>query len=96
MIELKIEDFKDGIVTFHISRQDKDDYEKCNPSPFRIKMEGKQYFIISQKYPCYQEGLNTFYIRGKNFVKDEQVMSCTIGGYLNLVKLLEMYNSTCN
>lgn len=96
MLELAIEKLEENTVYFRIKRQDKEDYEKCNPSPFRIKMRGQTYFIISQKHPCYQEGLNTFYIRGTNFIKDDQLMSCTVGGYLKLFELLEMYNSTCN
>ena len=95
MIELKIDKFIDGVVTFHISRQDKEDYEKLKVAPFPLTLsDGKEYRLCSDYAPAYYNGEKCFFVRGTNSEIDNTKMIVTFTDFLKIFELLKEYNKT--
>ena len=93
MIELKIDEFKGGVVIFHISRQDKEDYEKLEYKPFSLTFsDGKKYVLKSVSCP---ECVNRdFFVRGCNSSKDNTKMIVKFTEFLKIFELVKEYNKT--
>ena len=90
MIELKVDKFKEGMVTFHISHQDEEDYVILREGFYR-NIKGTEYELRSLLYPAYhQEGL--LFVRGVKDTFDEVTMECLLEIYLDLLELTKEYN----
>ena len=87
MIELKIDKFKDGFVTFHISRQDEEDYEKLNDVGGR---RCGKYRLISHIYPEIR-GRN-FFVRGQDKSLNETICCVKFDEYLDIYESIKAYN----
>ena len=93
MIELKIDEFKNGKVTFHISRQDKEDYKRLSYNPFYLTLsDGKEYGLNSMNYPTYHNGEKYFFVRGTNSEMDNTKMIVEFAEFLKIFELLKEYN----
>ena len=93
MIELKIDEFKNGIVTFHISRQEEEDYERLDHKLFTLKFpDGKEYWLSSVYSPCYYN--REFFVRGNDKTRDNQKMIAEFTEFLKIFELLKEYNKT--
>ena len=94
MIELKIDDFRDGNVTFHISRQDKEDYDRLECGSFRLTLsDGKEYRLLSSCGPCYLNGEeNCFFVRGWDMARDNQKTIVEFTEFLKIFELVKAYN----
>ena len=95
MIELKIDEFRDGKVTFHISHQDEEDYEKLRNAPFLFPIsDGKVYGLFSDRYPQYYERHRRFFVRGREGSENEKEITVNLTDYLNIIELLQFYHKT--
>ena len=91
MIELKIDEFKDGSVTFHISRQDVADYQRLRHGPFILKLsDGKEYWLFSSCCPGYLN--RDFFVRGSDSSMDNHKINVTFAEFLKIFELLKEYN----
>ena len=73
MIELKVDKFEEGKVTFYISRQDKEDYERLCYKPFTLKLsDGFEYILKTCVYPDFYRGteVKELFVRGDNRSND--------------------------
>lgn len=97
MIKIESLNYQDGIVTFHISRQDAEDYTFFYPQR-KYKFEGKTIVVSSKKFPfCKKESEKLcFYIRGKNFIFDKAELKVTLTDYLLINEFLDFYNNETN
>ena len=92
MIELKIDDFRDGKVTFHISHQDEEDYKRLRNEPFYLKFsDGRYYCLFSSYYPDYCIG--ELFVRGKDSSMDNKKIVVTFTDFLRIFELLKEYNA---
>lgn len=98
MIELKTDDFRNEVVTFHISKQDAEDYIYF-ASEKVFEIEGEIIKVCSKKYPDYyiigsEKGkrVSKFFLRGKDKKQDESKLKVTIDDYLLLNKFVNFYN----
>ena len=85
MIELKVDEFKDGIVTFHIERQE----------DFSLPSEGVMcgnYLIKKQSYPEFRKHQHLFFVRGQEKSKNELQMKAFIQDYLDLIESINIFN----
>ena len=87
MIELKVDEFKDGKVYFHIERQDKEDYERLNVVGGR--RYGK-YRLFSNGYPEVR-GEN-FFVRGRDQRKNYLRCCVDFYDYLDICDSIKSYN----
>ena len=95
MIELKIDEFKEGKVIFHISRQDEEDYEKLRYKPFLLTLsDGKVYGLFSDRFPQYYERHRRFFVRGREGSENEKEITVKLTDYLNIIELLQFYHKT--
>ena len=96
MIELKVDEFKDCKVTFHISRQDKEDYKRLNAKPFTLKLsDGSEYKLESScSFPYFygEKAVKELCVRGDNRSSDYDRISVSISEYLNIFVLVQKYN----
>mgnify|MGYP003299119959 CR=1 FL=1 len=93
MIDLKVDEFIDGKVAFHISRQDEEDYKRLKVVPFILKLsDGKEYFLSSVYRPTYLN--RKLYVRGWDRVGDSQKMIVEFTEFLKIFELLKEYNKT--
>ena len=91
MIELKIDKFKNGKVTFHISRQDKEDYARLGYKPFCLTLsDGKKYWLFASCCPDYFNG--QLFVRGKDSSKDNRKIIVKFTEFLKIFELLKEYN----
>lgn len=91
MIELKIDKFEKGKVTFHISRQDAEDYQRLRCKPFILKLsDGKEYWLFSSCCPGYLN--RDFFVRGKDSSMDNTKMIVEFTEFLKIFELLKEYN----
>ena len=94
MIELKIDEFKNGKVTFHISRQDKEDYEKLYNKTFKVKFQdGKEYWLCSGYHPAFYKEEKEFFVRGRDKTRDNQKMIVEFTDFLKIFELVKEYNA---
>ena len=87
MIELKVDSCVNGMVSFHISRQDKEDYDRLNVIGGR--RYGK-YRLISANYPEVRE--RNFFVRGDYKEKDTERIKVAFSEYLIIFELVKKYN----
>ena len=87
MIELKVDKFENGYVTFHISRQDKEDYERLRGG--RIIRYGK-YRLLSNGYPEVRGW--DFFVRGRDQRKNETRCCVDFNDYLDIYESIKAYN----
>ena len=93
MIELNIDEFRDGVVTFHISRQDKEDYEKLRGKPFPLILsDGKEYGLYSGYFPAYRHQEEILFVRGEDSSMDNTKMIVEFTEFLKIFELLKEYN----
>ena len=93
MIELKIDKFKNGKVIFHISWQDKEDYERLKVAPFSLTLsDGKEYCLCSNCYPAYNNGDKYFFVRGWDSSMDNTKIMVTFADFLKIFELVKEYN----
>ena len=94
MIELKIDDFRNGKVTFHISRQDEEDYDKLRGVFVPLTLsDGKKYWLYSGYSPNYFYGEeNCFFVRGFDSTRDNQKIMVEFTEFLKIFELLKEYN----
>ena len=91
MIELKIDKFIDGKVTFHISRQDKEDYERLGYKHFNLELsDGQEYYLFSSCCPGYFN--RDFFVRGKESSMDNRKIIVEFTEFLKIFELLKAYN----
>ena len=90
MIELTVDEFKEGKVTFHISRQDAEDYDRLEYG-FRLTLsDGFEYRLLSSCCPCYLNG--DFFVRGWDRNRDNQKTIVTFTEFLKIFELVKEYN----
>lgn len=95
MIELKVDKFEDGKVTFHIERQDKEDYDRLR-SVFSIKLsDGFTYCLNSEGFMDFYPGIHTFCVRGVFKDRDYIRKEVEFSEYLIIYELVKEYNETC-
>ena len=86
MIELKIDEFKNGKVTFHISRQDN----------FLLPEEGVKCGRFIIKKDCHPEArlkYNIFFIRGSARSLDNKEMCVSINDYIDIFSSISIFNN---
>ena len=93
MIELKVDEFKDGYVTFHISRQDKEDYKILKEERYVCLDNGKIYSLQSYSHPDIVEGKRLF-VRGSYNEVDERLLVTSLDDYLNICECVKKYNES--
>ena len=91
MIELKVDEFKDCKVTFHISRQDKEDYEILSKS-CSFEINGTKFFIVSSALPTFFIEEKYFFVRGIFKEKDYERIEVSMSEYLIIYELVKKYN----
>lgn len=85
MIELKVDEFKDGLVTFHIERQEY----------FKLGIDGMQcgvYRIKKECYPEFRKHQKIFFVRGQQKSKNKLQMKAFIQDYLDLIESINIFN----
>ena len=92
MIELKIDEFEDGYVTFHISRQDKEDYKRLNTKMRTFEINGTNFNILKYNYPDFYIKDRSFFVRGNCKEEDFRRIEVSISEYLIIVELIKKYN----
>ena len=93
MIKLKIDEFREGKVTFHISRQDAEDYKRLRYNPFSLKVsDGKEYWLYLGCQPVYFN--EVLFVRGKDSSMDNQKIIVEFTEFLKIFELLQSYNKT--
>ena len=93
MIELTVDDFKNGKVTFHISRQEAEDYQRLRYEPFILKLsDGEEYWLFSRCCPSYFSGV--FFVRGSDSSKDNTKIVVEFTDFLKIFELVKEYNKT--
>ena len=91
MIELKVDEFKDGKVYFHIERQDKEDYERLSKS-CSFEINGTKFFIVSSALPTFFIEEKYFFVRGIFKEKDYERIEVSMSEYLIIYELVKKYN----
>ena len=90
MIELKVDKFEDGIVTFYISRQDVEDYDRLKVSRYFCLDNGKIYSLQSCRYPA--TDVKKLFVRGLSKERDETLLRTDFCDYLNIFECIKKYN----
>lgn len=96
MIELVVDEFSGGEVVFHISRQDKEDYNKLYKKRSFI-CDGKKISLRSIGYPDIRfvsEDELTFLVRGGCKRYDEKKITVELQEYLVLYRAVLDYNKS--
>lgn len=86
MIELKVDKFQKGIVTFHIARQDKKDYDRL----YRKLFCHQDFYLTSAYSPFCTE--NMFGVRGSCKELDEKKLEVDIGMYIKICCVVKKFN----
>ena len=95
MIELKVDFCVNGYVTFHIERQDEEDYKRLYNKPFIVKLsDGSEYELKTCAYPAFyrEKELKQLFVRGENSGCDYDEITVSISEYLNIFELVQRYN----
>ena len=92
MIELKIDEFEDGFVTFHISRQDKEDYKRLNSEMRTFEINGTYFNILKFNYPAFYIEDRNFFVRGDYKDRDTERITVAFSEYLIIFELVKKYN----
>ena len=93
MIELKVDKFENGKVTFYISRQDKEDYDRLHYKPFTFKLsDGFNYNLESKCFIEFCPNIHTFYVRGSYKAEDYSRIEVAFSEYLIIYELVNKYN----
>lgn len=90
MIELKVHKFEDGIVTFYISRQDKEDYKILKEERYVCLDNGKIYSLQSCRHPTLD--IKKLFVRGLSKERDETLLRTDFCDYLNIFECIKKYN----
>lgn len=91
MIELKVDKFADGIVIFHIEKQDVEDYNRLKFAK-QIKLDsGDFYYLQSAGYPEIDN--KKFFVRGRSSSFDESCIATSLNNYLNIFECIKKYNN---
>lgn len=95
MIELKVDKFENGKVTFYISRQDEEDYKRLR-SVFSITLsDGFNYCLESEGFMDFYPAIHTFCVRGVYKDRDYIRKEVDFSEYLIIYELVKKYNETC-
>ena len=92
MIELKVDDFLEGKVSFHIERQDEEDYKRLSQQYFPFEINGTNFVIVSGAYPSFYSEDKHFFVRGNIKEEDYRRIRVSIAEYLNIFELVKKYN----
>ena len=92
MIELKVDEFEDGYVTFHISRQDKEDYKRLNSNMRTFEINGTDFNILKFNYPAFYIEDRNFFVRGNFKERDFERIKVAFSEYLIIFELVKKYN----
>ena len=93
MIELKVDKFENGKVTFYISRQDKEDYDRLHYKPFTFKLsDGFNYNLESEGFMNFYPEIHTFCVRGLMKDRDYIRQEVSFSEYLIIYELVNKYN----
>ena len=92
MIELKVDEFENGKVSFHISRQDAEDYDRLQKQSCSFEINGIKFFIISGTYPSFYSDDKYFFVRGDLTEADSDRIEVDFSEYLNIFELVKKYN----
>lgn len=95
MIKIESLNCQNGIVTFVITAQDKEDYVFFL-SMRNYEFEKEKINVMSLKFPnCHKsaDGILHFFLRGTSFNQDERQMKVTLEDYLLINKFLNYYNN---
>ena len=95
MIELKVDFCVNGYVTFHIERQDEEDYVRLDDKPFTLKLSEGFYHLKSRGFIGFNTKIYTFFVRGNCKDKEYRRIVVSISNYLIIYKLVKKYNETC-
>lgn len=87
MIELKIDKFEDGKVSFHIERQDEEDYDRLRILGGRLY--GK-YRLMSASYPEIRG--RDFFVRGWDESLNNVKCCVDFNDYLDIYDSIKAYN----
>ena len=82
-------------MSFHIERQDKEDYYRLHDKPFALKFsDGFEYTLNTSVYPYFYRGteLKELFVRGGNRSNDYDSIKVSISEYLNIYELVKKYN----
>ena len=91
MIELKVDKFAEGIVIFHIERQDVEDYERLREERYFCLDNGKIYSLQSYSHTELVEGKRLF-VRGSYHEIDNNLLTTSLDDYLNICECVKKYN----
>ena len=92
MIELKVDEFENGIVSFYISRQDEEDYDRLSKQYFSFEISGVKFLIRSGGYPNFYSDDKEFFVRGTIRELDYTRIKVSISEYLIIFELVKKYN----
>ena len=92
MIELKVDEFENGNVSFHIERQDKEDYDRLQEQFCLFEINGVKFIIVSGCYPTFYSDDKLFFVRGTIREEDYKRIRVSISEYLNIFELVKKYN----
>ena len=92
MIELKVDKFFDGKVTFHIERQDLEDYDRLSKPSCSFEINGVNFLIVSGAYPSFYPEDKQFFVRGNIKAEDYRRIRVSISEYLIIFELVKKYN----
>ena len=92
MIELKVDEFENGYVTFHIEKQDLEDDLRLSKQYFSFEINGVNFFIVSGAYPIFYSEDKYFFVRGTIREEDSRRIEVSMSEYLNIFELVKKYN----
>ena len=92
MIELKVDEFFDGKVNFHIERQDEEDYNRIRNHNIFFEVDKNIYHLYSGAFPFFYQDEKEFFVRGTEKKFDDTKLTVTISEYLNIFELVKKYN----
>ena len=93
MLELKVDKFENGKVTFYIERQDEEDYERLNDENVTFKLsDGFIYRLESCGFISFYPELHTFCVRGAFKDRDFERIEVAFSEYLIIYELVNKYN----
>ena len=95
MIELKVDDFLEGNVSFHIERQDKEDYKRLINNYCLFEISGVKFLIRSGAFPGFYSEEKQFFVRGTMREEDYTIIRVSLSEYLIIYELIKKYNETC-
>lgn len=93
MIELTVDEFKNRRVTFHISKQEAEDYKRLKQKPFLLELsDGFEYTLKTCMYPSFYKEDKELFVRGENEKMDCRILEVSLSEYLIIFELVKKYN----